>query len=123
MRWRGQFLFAVVARVHTTGIQRMGEDVSIKLRRVVVIALSATVLAGVGTAAAAVIHDTTPVSSGVVNACYKTKAAKNGSHAVLLENTGHACPSGYTDLTWNQTGPSGVVSMTEYEPDAASSQT
>jgi hypothetical protein len=101
----------------------MGVDVSIKLRRVVVIALSATVLAGVGTAAAAVIHDTTPVSGGVVNACYKTKAATNGSHAVVLENTGHACASGYTDLTWNQTGPSGIVSMTAYAPDAASAQT
>jgi hypothetical protein len=98
-------------------------DVSIKLRRVVVIALSATVLAGVGTAAAAVIHDTTPVSGGVVNACYKTKAAKNGSHAVVLENTGHACASGYTDLTWNQAGPSGIVSMTEYAPDGEAAQT
>jgi hypothetical protein len=100
----------------------MGVDVSIKLRRVVVIALSATVLAGVGTAAAAVIHHTNPLSGGVVNACYKTKAASNGSHAVLLENTGHACPSGYTDVTWNQTGPSGVVSMTQYAPDGASAQ-
>jgi hypothetical protein len=120
---RCQSLFAVVAQVHTTGIQRMGVDVSIKLRRVVVIALSATVLAGVGTAAAAVIHHTSPVSGGVVNGCYKTTAASNGSHAVLLENTGHACPSGYTDLTWNKMGPSGVVSMTEYTPDAASPQT
>jgi hypothetical protein len=101
----------------------MGVDVSIKLRRVAVIALSATVLAGVGTAAAAVIHHSSPVSGGVVNACYKTAAASNGSHAVLLENTGHACPSGYTDVTWNKTGPSGVVSMTQYAPDGASSQT
>jgi hypothetical protein len=97
--------------------------VSIKLRRVVVTALSATVLAGVGTAAAAVIHHTSPLSGGVVNACYKTNAASNGSHAVLLENTGRACPSGYTDVTWNQTGPSGVVSMTQYAPDGAGAQT
>jgi hypothetical protein len=67
--------------------------------------------------------DRQQVSGGVVNGCYKTNAASNGSHAVLLENTGHACPSGYTDLTWNQTGPSGVVSMTQYQPDGASSQT
>ena len=69
---------------------------SIKLRGVVVIALSATVLAGVGTAAAAVIHHTGPLSGGVINACFKTAEASNGSHAVVLENTGHACPSGYT---------------------------
>jgi hypothetical protein len=70
-----------------------------------------------------VIHHTSPVSGGVVNACYKTSAASNGSHAVLLENTGHACPTGYTDLTWNKTGPSGVLSMTEYTPDGANAQT
>jgi hypothetical protein len=70
-----------------------------------------------------VIHHTSPLSGGVVNACYKTKAASNGSHALLLENTGHACPSGYTDVTWNQTGPSGVVSMTQYAPSGASAQT
>jgi hypothetical protein len=101
----------------------MGEDVSIKLRRVVVIALSATVLAGVGTAAATVIrHTSSPVSGDVVNACYKTTAASNGSHAVVLENTGHACPTGYTDVTWNHAGPSGVVSMTQYAPSGASLQ-
>jgi hypothetical protein len=110
--------------VHTTGVQELGVDVNIKLRRVMVIALSATVLAGVGTAAAAaVIRNTTPVSGGVVNACYKTTAASNGSHSVLLENAGHACPSGYTDVTWNRTGPSGVVSMTQYTPDGATAQT
>jgi hypothetical protein len=97
--------------------------VSIKLRRVVVAALAATVLVGVGTAAAAVIHHTSPVSGGVVNACYETAATTNGAHAVVLENTGHACPSGDTGLTWNKTGPSGVVSMTQYAPGGASEQT
>jgi hypothetical protein len=80
-------------------------------RRVLAVAGTVTVLAGVGTAAGAAIA-AGPVSSGVVSACYKTVAASNGSHAVVLENTGHACPSGYTHVTWNQkgqTGPQGPV--------------
>jgi hypothetical protein len=97
----------------------MGEDVSIKLRRVVVIALSATVMAGIATAAAAVLPNTSPVSGGVINACFETNAASNGSHAVLLQNTGHACPSGFSDLKWNQAGTSEILSMTQYEPDGA----
>ena len=80
-------------------------------RRVLAVAGTVTVLVGVGTAAGAAIA-AGPVTSGVVSACYKTTAASNGSHAVVLENTGHACPSGYTHVTWNQkgqTGPKGPV--------------
>ena len=62
-------------------------------RRVLAVAGTLTVLVGVGTAAGAAIA-AGPVSSGVVSACYKTVAASNGSHAVVLENTGHTCPSG-----------------------------
>jgi len=75
-------------------------------RRVLAVAGAATVLVGVGTAAGAAIA-AGPVTSGVVSACYKTTAASNGSHAVVLENTGHACPSGYTHVTWNQKGQTG----------------
>jgi len=80
-------------------------------RRVLAVAGAATVLVGVGTAAGAAIA-AGPVTSGVVSACYKTTAASNGSHAVVLEDTGHTCPSGYTHVTWNQkgqTGPKGPV--------------
>jgi hypothetical protein len=92
-------------------------------RRVLVVAGTATVLLGAGTAAVAAIAAAAgPVKNGVVNACYKTAAAGNGSHSVLLENTGHKCPHGYSHVQWNQkgkTGPSGVVSMTHYAPDDA----
>jgi len=74
-------------------------------RRVLAVAGTVTVLVGVGTAAGAAIA-AGPVSSGVVSACYKTVAA-SGSHAVVLENTGHTCPSGYTQVTWNQKGQTG----------------
>ena len=80
-------------------------------RRVLTVAGTVTVLVGAGTAAGAAIA-AGPVSSGVVSACYKTAAASNGSHAVVLENTGHTCPSGSTHVTWNQkgqTGPQGPV--------------
>ena len=80
-------------------------------RRVLAVAGTVTVLVGGGTAAGAAIA-AGPVSSGVVSACYKTVAASNGSHTVVLEDTGHTCPSGYTHATWNQkgqTGPQGPV--------------
>jgi len=78
-------------------------------RRFLVIAGTATLLAGLGTAAgAAVIITGSPVSGGVVSSCYKT-ASSGGAHAVQLEDTGHACPSGYTALTWNQKGQTGAT--------------
>ena len=76
-------------------------------RRVLAVAGTVTVLVGVGTAAGAAIA-AGPVSGGVVSACYKTAAASNGSHAVVLEDTGHTCPSGYTHVTWNQKGQTGT---------------
>jgi hypothetical protein len=94
-----------------------------KLRLVLVTAGVVTVLLGVGAAAGAAIANTGPVSGGVINACYKTAAASNGSHALKLQNTGTACPSGFTDVTWNQKGQSGVVSMTQYQPSGASDVT
>jgi hypothetical protein len=90
-----------------------------KLRLVLVTAGVVAVLLGVGAAAGAAIANTSPVSGGVINACYKTAAASNGSHSLKLENTGTACPSGFTNVTWNKQGQSGVVSMIQYQPDGA----
>src|SRR5215469_13010899 len=64
---------------------------------------------GVGTAYASI-----PDSGGVIHGCYKPQG--NGSNAPLgvidtaLSN-GH-CPSGDTELTWNQTGPQGPQGVT-----------
>ena len=69
-------------------------------------ALSLALLtAGVTIAAVASIPD----SSGLVHGCYKTTAAKNGTHALYVINaaTTSACPSGYTSLNWNVNGPNG----------------
>ena len=80
-----------------------------RLHKIIFAGSGALALIAGGTAAGAAVT-AGPVSGGVVNACYKTTSASNGSHAVLLENTGTSCPSGYTDVTWNrkgQTGPAG----------------
>jgi hypothetical protein len=62
-------------------------------------------LLGGGTAAFATIT-TGPVSDGVIHGCYKT-AATNGSHSLVLQNTGTHCPSGDTAIKWNERGPAG----------------
>ena len=94
-----------------------------KLRLVLVTAGVVAVLLGVGAAAGAAIANTSPVSGGVINACYKTAAASNGSHSLKLENTGTACPNGFTNVTWNKQGQSGVVSMVQYAPNGAADAT
>lgn len=73
--------------------------------RTIMIATGATIaLIGTGTAYAAVAG---PIdSSGVIHGCYKTTATAN-SHAVVLDDAGTACPSGYTAIKWNQKGPTG----------------
>ena len=76
------------------------------LRRTVVAGFAGLALLAGGSAAGAAVASG-PVSGGVVSACYKTTAASNGSHAVLLENAGTACPGGYTRVTWNQKGQAG----------------
>jgi len=73
-----------------------------------------TVLTGAGATLALVAGSTAayavsagPIdSSGVIHGCYKTTATGN-SHAVVLQNAGTACPSGYTAIKWNQKGPAG----------------
>lgn len=47
-----------------------------------------------------------PVGSGVIHGCYTTNAT-GGSHALVLQNVGTACPAGDTAIKWNQKGPAG----------------
>src|SRR3978361_1566245 len=46
-------------------------------------------------------------ATGVVHGCWTNQATK-GTHSVVLLNTGAACPSGTTAITWNRTGPAGA---------------
>jgi len=71
-----------------------------------VIATGATValVAGSTTAYAAIAG---PVDgSGVIHGCYTNKAL-NGSHALVLQDTGTTCPGGTTAISWNQQGAAG----------------
>jgi hypothetical protein len=66
--------------------------------------LAVTLVAGGGTALAV---SAGPVSSsGVINGCYTT-AEVDGSHALVLQDTGTTCPKGTTAIQWNQAGPAG----------------
>ena len=79
-------------------------------------AASVLALAGGGTAfaaggstalndALAVVTGSPITSAGVISACYGPDA--DGSHVVLLQDSGTTCPKGTTPISWNQTGPAG----------------
>lgn len=76
-----------------------------RARTILISSTSTLALLAGGTAAGAVIAG--PVdSSGVIYGCYTAKAV-TGSHAVVLQDAGTACPSGTTAIQWNQQGPNG----------------
>ena len=66
-------------------------------------------VAGGGTALAA-SASSGPVNGNVITGCY-TNAAINGSHVIVLQNvpaSGPVCPSGTTEVQWNEQGPAGT---------------
>lgn len=81
------------------------------LTRPVIAAGAITLLvAGGGIAAYATVLN--PVSSsGVIFGCYTT-TAHNGSHRLVLQDTGTSCPSGTTAISWNASGPPGPTGAT-----------
>jgi hypothetical protein len=72
--------------------------------------LAIVLVAGGGTALAA-SASSSPLSGGVITACY-TNAEINGSHVIVLQNAGTTCPNGTTALQWSQTGPAGPIGAT-----------
>lgn len=61
--------------------------------------------AGMGIAMAAI-----PDSGGVIHGCYKTPVPVHGNPLSVIDSgAGGTCPSGYANLTWNQTGPQGAT--------------
>jgi len=68
-----------------------------------VVAFISAVLLLVGGIAYASIPD----GSGVIHGCYKTTNPATGSVIVIDSDVGQSCPSGFTPLNWNQTGPQG----------------
>jgi hypothetical protein len=67
-------------------------------RFLIVIGLALTLLgAGAGVAYASI-----PAPDGVIHGCYKTSTGM-----LIAIDSSASCPSGYTALNWNQTGPQG----------------
>jgi hypothetical protein len=77
-----------------------------KASRIVITGAAALALVAGGTAAGAAIAASPVDGSGVIHGCYTSKAI-NGSHVIVLQDAGTACPSGTTAVTWNQQGPAG----------------
>jgi len=92
----------------------------------VIIAVVALALGLIG---GAVAYASIPGPDGTIHGCYKTSNPAQG--ALLAIDSAASCPSGYTALNWNQTGPQGSagangvsgyevvhqqVMMTGYEP-------
>lgn len=71
-------------------------------------AVLALVCAGAG--GAIVASAAIPDSSGVIHSCYQknTTDAGGGSALLVVDSAKGKCPSGYTSLTFNQTGPQGI---------------
>jgi hypothetical protein len=80
----------------------------VQLRSVLIGSAAALALvAGGGVAGAAAYSSLAgPVKAGVIHGCYTTKASR-GSHSVVLQNVGTACPAGETAIMWNEKGPAG----------------
>ena len=75
-------------------------------RRVLIALLVTGAVLAIGGGAYAATSSSPVDSNGVIHSCYTTAAVK-GSHAIVLQDTTTACPSGTTALNWNQKGATG----------------
>ena len=82
--------------------------------KIVIYGVTATTFAVGGGATGAVVANHGVVTSGVIHACYTTRATRGGSHVVVLQNSGTRCPSGFTAITW----PAGPPCPPGHEPSA-----
>lgn len=82
------------------------EEVSIKMKKIVIAAASALAVVVGGTAAGAAVLAGPIDGAEVIHACYYPATA-SGSHRVVLQNAGRKCPSGSTAISWNQVGRTG----------------
>src|SRR5690349_13294517 len=77
---------------------------------ILISAASGFMLLAAGTAAGAAIAG--PIhSAGVIYGCYY-KANNAGSHTLVLQDVGTACPTNTTAIKWNQTGLQGPAGPT-----------
>jgi hypothetical protein len=71
------------------------------MKKIYLVALAVLALGIVG----AVAYASIPGPDGVIHACYKNSNPAQG--ALIAIDSSASCPSGYTALNWNQTGPTG----------------
>jgi hypothetical protein len=64
------------------------------------------VLLSGGTAVLAATTSSPVGPGGVIHGCYAT-AGTNGTHSLVLQNTGSSCPAGDTAIKWSKQGPAG----------------
>lgn len=62
---------------------------------------------------AGIAYASIPGPDGVIHGCYKTSNPAQG--ALIVIDSAASCPSGYTALNWNQTGPQGPAGISGYE--------
>lgn len=60
----------------------------------------------VGTLVGSSAFASVPAGDGTINGCYRATGVMKGD-LVIIDST-DTCPSGYTALNWNQTGPAGL---------------
>jgi hypothetical protein len=72
------------------------------LRKRLALIVTALLLVGVG---AGIAYASIPGPDGVIHGCYKNSTPAQG--ALIAVDSAASCPSGYTALNWNQTGPQG----------------
>lgn len=69
--------------------------------RKLTVVMAALLLVAIG----AVAYASIPGPDGVIHGCYKINNPAQGA-VIVIDHTA-SCPSGYTALNWNQTGPQG----------------
>jgi len=76
------------------------------LRKRIALIVMALLMVGIG---AGIAYASIPGPDGVIHACYKNSNPAQG--ALLAIDSAASCPSGYTALNWNQTGPPGLAGV------------
>jgi hypothetical protein len=77
--------------------------ISVKKRLAVISAAVLLLLVG------GIAYASIPAPDGVIHGCYKTSTPAQG--ALIAIDSAASCPSGYTALNWNQTGPQGPAGV------------
>lgn len=76
------------------------------MKKRIALIIAALLVIGIG---AGIAYASIPGPDGVIHACYKNSNPAQGA-LIAIDSTA-SCPSGYTALNWNQTGPPGLAGV------------